>query len=54
MVDKCVNRNENRMGVFVLYPHTMPVSILSSSADKENEPSLATCPERLKVYFTPS
>jgi hypothetical protein len=30
MVDKCVNRNENHMDVFALYPHTMPVSVLSS------------------------
>jgi hypothetical protein len=30
MVDKRVNQNENHMDVFALYPHTMPVSILSS------------------------
>ena len=31
MVDKCLNRNENRMDVFALYPHTMPISVLNRS-----------------------
>lgn len=29
MVDKCGNRNENYLDVFALYPHTMPITILS-------------------------